>query len=293
MCIRDRNNLIEAEKPPVEDVEPQIDRAEELREKWGVESGQLWQLGEHRLICGDCTDKAVVERVMGGEKAAMCFTSPPYNAGKTATEAKTGKESKYEDDADTKSDFDYYELLCGFTDCAALVSEYVFCNIQILSGNKKSFIDYWHKYADSFCDVIIWDKQTAQPAMARRVMDSRFEFILIFGGNGSRAIGTKDFRGTVQNVYTGNPQRNNENADIHGATFPVDLPAYFVETFTNSDELIYEPFAGTGTTLIACENLGRKCRAIEISPAYVAVALQRWADLTGKTPELVTQVETG
>ncbi len=60
------------------DTEPQIDRAEELREKWGVQPGDLWQLGEHRLICGDCTDAAVVARVMGGEKANGCFTSPPY-----------------------------------------------------------------------------------------------------------------------------------------------------------------------------------------------------------------------
>jgi len=61
-----------------EDTEPEIDRAEELRQKWGVETGQLWQLGEHRLICGDCTDPEVVERVMGGEKADVLFTDPPY-----------------------------------------------------------------------------------------------------------------------------------------------------------------------------------------------------------------------
>ena len=59
--------MLESEKPaPVEDAEPAIDRADELRVKWGIETGQLWQLGEHRLICGDCTDRAVVERVMGG-----------------------------------------------------------------------------------------------------------------------------------------------------------------------------------------------------------------------------------
>src|SRR5512139_1397734 len=62
---------------PPEDPGAQIDKAEELREKWGVESGQLWKLGEHRLICGDCTDRAVVERVMGGEKAVV-LTDPPY-----------------------------------------------------------------------------------------------------------------------------------------------------------------------------------------------------------------------
>jgi len=68
-----------AKEQPAEDPGAQVDKAEELREKWGVESGQLWQLGEHRIICGDCTDRAVVERVMGGEKADMVFTDPPYN----------------------------------------------------------------------------------------------------------------------------------------------------------------------------------------------------------------------
>ncbi|MFY9115506.1 MAG: ParB N-terminal domain-containing protein, partial [Bacteroidales bacterium] len=63
------------------DAEAQIDKAEELREKWGVKLGDLWQLGEHRLICGDCTDKAVVERVMQGERAELLLTDPPYNLG--------------------------------------------------------------------------------------------------------------------------------------------------------------------------------------------------------------------
>jgi hypothetical protein len=64
--------MLDADKPaPVEDVEPAIDRAEELREKWGVEPGQLWRLGDHRLICGDCTDRAVVERVMDGERIVL------------------------------------------------------------------------------------------------------------------------------------------------------------------------------------------------------------------------------
>jgi len=65
-------------EPPAEDPGAQVSRAEELRQKWGMESGHLWQLGEHRLICGDCTDAAVVARVMGGEKAQVVFTDPPY-----------------------------------------------------------------------------------------------------------------------------------------------------------------------------------------------------------------------
>jgi DNA modification methylase len=65
------------------DAEAQIDKAEELRVKWGVETGQLWQLGEHRLICGDCTDKAVVERVMGENSISLVVTSPPYDNGES------------------------------------------------------------------------------------------------------------------------------------------------------------------------------------------------------------------
>lgn len=81
----DANNLKEllaSEEPESVDAEPQIDRAEELREKWGVESGDLWHVGEHRIICGDCTDRAVVDRLMGGEKAVLIHADPPYGMGK-------------------------------------------------------------------------------------------------------------------------------------------------------------------------------------------------------------------
>jgi DNA modification methylase len=79
----------------------------------------------------------------------------------------------------------------------------------------------------------------------------------------------------------------------HGSIKPIEVVMDLLSRIAGESRIVYDPFLGSGTTLIACENLGRKCRAIEISPAYVAVALQRWADLTGKTPELVTQVETG
>ena len=76
--------------------------------------------------------------------------------------------------------------------------------------------------------------------------------------------------------------------DIHGAGMPL-LPALFsISNHSTGGGVVFEPFSGTGTTMCACETLGRKCRAIEISPAYVAVAIQRWADATGKTPELLT-----
>jgi DNA modification methylase len=274
-----------------EDAEPQIDKAEELREKWGVELGQLWQLGEHRLICGDCTDKAVVDRLMDVEKASITFTSPPYNAGVSAKlRGNTSiDDNLYKDEYDdNKSQPEYFDLLKKFTDLCFDVSEYQFINIQVLAGNKKAFLEYWYHYSDKFADVAIWDKQHAAPQQAQRVMDSRFEFVLIFSKQANRAIGTNNFRGMVHNVYSGNPQRHNDYASSHAATFPVDFPEYFIEHFTNKDEIIYEPFCGTGTVIIACERLNRKCRAVEISPAYCAVTIQRWVDVTGQEPILVT-----
>ena len=268
-----------ANRDPV-DAEPQIDRAAELNEKWQVVTGDLWQIGGHRLLCGDSTKREDVERVMGGEKADMCFTSPPYNAGISAQLSGNTSidDNLYRDEYDdNKTQTDYFDLLVGFTNNALEYSKYVFVNIQVLSGNKKAFIDYWSNFSDKFCDVAIWDKCHAAPALAQRVMDSRFEFALVFGGNGSRAIGTRDFRDMVHNVYSGNPQRHNDNASVHAATFPIDFPGYFINNFTNKDEIVLDPFLGTGTTMVACENLHRKCRGIEISPNYCAVILERMA----------------
>jgi DNA modification methylase len=77
--------------------------------------------------------------------------------------------------------------------------------------------------------------------------------------------------------------------DEHPVSKPLNVWAWLVERMTpKGTETVYEPFCGAGTTIIVCEQLGRKCRAVEISPAYVAVALQRWADMTGQTPELLT-----
>jgi DNA modification methylase len=272
------------------DTDPQIDKAEELRVKWGVESGQLWEMGEHRLICGDCTNSVVVDQVIQNGKSAITFTSPPYNAG---VSSKLSGNTSIDDNFykneynDNKSINEYLELLKLSSLQSLKVSDYVFVNIQLLAGNKIAFINYLSYFVDKLADIAIWDKQRAAPQQAQRVMDSRFEFIVILSHSATRAIGTREFRGMVHNVYTGNPQRHNEYASSHAATFPIEFPQHFIQTFTNTGEVIYEPFSGSGTTIIACENLGRKCRAIEISPGYVAVALERWHQHTGKTPVLI------
>ena len=282
-----------------QDAEPQIDRAEELRQKWGVEPGQLWRMAsrtpgqEHRLICGDCTEAAVVERAMGGEKAAQTLTSPPYNVAANSSLENKDKYSlsrrKYVATVnDARDGDDYLALLQSFYDIAIANSQYVFINIQSVSGNKTEIVDFIHQNKSQYADVLVWDKGNAQPAMAHNVVNSRFEFVYVFSDKGTRAIGTKDFRGTVDNLIAIGSNQDKENSDIHKATFPVQFASFLIGRFTNESELVYEPFSGSGTTIIAAENLSRQCRACEISAPYVSVALQRYLDAFGIRAELIT-----
>jgi len=272
----------------VEDPGAQIDKAEELREKWGVQRGQVWEVGRHRVMCGNCLEESDVKIL--GKDYHLCFTSPPYNAGiSSKLSGNTSINDNFYRDAydDNKPQDEYIKLLNGFMKTTIPISKFVFVNIQILAGNKTAFIEFWHKHKDCFCDVAIWDKVNAAPQQAQRVMDSRFEFVLIFSQNeNTRAIGTKEFRGCVHNVYSGSPQRHNEYASSHAATYPADFPEYFVSNFTNIGEKVYDPFLGTGTTLVACEQTNRIGYGLEIEPKYVAVTLQRLADM-GLEPKLV------
>ena len=141
-----------------------------------------------------------------------------------------------------------------------------------------------------FADTMIWDKETAEPAMARRVMNSRFEYIYIFSKEANRAVGKKDFRGTVPNIFSLNSRAGKEFAKIHKATFRVELPEYFIETFCESS--IIDLFGGTGTTMIAAEKKCVKSYLMELDPRYCDVIINRWQTLTGKDAVLESTGET-
>lgn len=243
--------------------------------------GDIWTLGEHRLMCGDSTSENDVKTLMQDEKADISFTSPPYNAGLTPTEMKMNKTSKYLNDNDNKNQDEYFDFLSNFTKNSLSNSEYCFVNIQMLSNNKIAFCEYLNEYKKELVDIIIWDKLTSQPAMAENVLNSEFEFVLCFGGNGPRSIGTKKFRGTLKNIVHISKQSKNKIKE-HNATFPVEFASYFIDSFCNKGEVVLDLFGGSGTTLIACEQLGRKARLMELDEHYVDVIVNRWQDLTGK-----------
>jgi hypothetical protein len=137
-----------------EDSDPQIDRAAEFQSRWQVKTGDVWVIpsalgGEHRLMCGDSTKADDVTRLMGGERAAICFTSPPYNAGslESISNGPRPKGEKYTTGvSDSRKRADYLAFLIKFTDIAIATSEYVIVNMQALSGNKVALIDYLAHY---------------------------------------------------------------------------------------------------------------------------------------------------
>tara|TARA_R110000824_G_scaffold380983_2_gene573540 strand:- start:410 stop:1111 length:702 start_codon:yes stop_codon:yes gene_type:complete len=229
---------------------------------------------------------------MGGERADVCFTSPPYNLGKSSTLRDTeggGYDSCYlEHNDDTTPDQwrDMVDLMLG---CALDHCEAAVFNVQQLAGNKRVIWKWIADLSDSLVDVIVWDKGHAAPAMAAGVVSSQYELLVVFcESNASRTIPFASWRGTMGSVYSGPPQRNNEFASVHGATFPIHLPSFVVGTLCDRSKSVYDCCMGTGTTLMACEQLGKRCYGMEIDPAYCDVIVQRWEDLTGGTAERVS-----
>ena len=280
----------------VSELEPQCDE-DEIPKKVEPKTkrGDIYKLGNHRLMCGDSTMIDDVEKLIDIDKVTMCFTSPPYNLGDNAKLRGyngDGKDSAYLEKSDHKSQTDYLQFLNDFTSICVSKCEISFINIQLLAGNKLIMPEYWNNFKDRLVDLMIWDKEHAQPSAAQRVLNSVFEMIYIFSNeeNPKRSIKTgPDFRGTIQNIFRLNPLRGkkDESAKDHGAVFPLSFPSYFIESFTNKNDTVYDSFTGTGTTMIACEKLGRSFYGMELEPHYCDVIVARWEKYTGKKAELI------
>jgi len=248
-----------------QDADPQIDRAEELREKWGVESGQLWRLPsrtpgqEHRLICGDCTDAAVVERV-GIEAHMPLFTDPPYGIN-----------------------HDPAWLDGVFPRRQALSSRDVIANddgsldLSFLTQHPRRMVwGFPYLYDPDATGWVVWDKQPGLEGrgivtpieMAYTNMRKGFDMVRVMWGGYYRASG--------------------EDKQPHPTQKPISVYQPFIDSWTKPGDVLADYFCGSAPVIIAAENLSRQCRAVEISPGYVAVALERYATAFGIEPELIT-----
>jgi hypothetical protein len=235
------------------DAEPQIDKAAELNKKWKVKSGDLWQIGEHRLLCGSCTDKQSVERLTGGEQMNVCLTDPPYGLDET-------KDSG-------KNDYDQYDD--SKQNLALLAAQWlpIACDISPVVVFSPGVTNAW-MYPEANW-IMCWFYGGGQ-------LRSSWGFncwqpFLCYGKDPSLASGN----GGRPDAVDMNTPANAQDID-HPCPKPMKLWEWFIHrlSFSNTDNL-YEPFAGSGTTLVACQNLNRKCYAIEISESYCAVILER------------------
>ena len=240
----------------------------------------------HRLLCGDSTNEMDVHKLMDNAKADLCFTSPPYGLGKAislrgnTTLSKTNQAYDEHDD----NPIHWRQLMDDwFEQSKRAVSKVVIVNVQMLAGNKRELMQWIADNNEFLVDIAIWDKGHGAPHIQQGVLASRHEFLCVFASeNATRAIPCSSWQGTIQSVYEGGGQRNNENANIHGATMPVHLPVWIMEKLCDQSQSVYEPFCGTGTTLIAAEQLNRKCYALEISARYCDVIVARWEALTNQ-----------
>ena len=275
----------EDDVPDVDEVDPTVKR------------GQVWRLGDHVLMCGDSTTKEDVDRLMAGKRAEMCFTIPPYNAGcldvdyspKRMEERHGVKnpatERKYLGTEDRKSDDEYEHFLDKSLAIALDHCEEVFFNIAWLAGSKRAVIGMLDKFKDQQKDIVYWKKSNPAPQLAKGCISSAVEPIWAFGENGTRAF--RRLKGHYLGVIEGPNAGGNEFSDIHKATFPLYLPLEMVQTFTDPGETVLDLFGGTGTTLIACEQTGRRCRMMELDPRYCDVIIARWEKATGRKAELM------
>jgi len=284
------------EKEPA-DADPQIDRAEELRQLWGVETGQLWRIGEHRLIVGDCTDADVVARVMDGEKARMVFTSPPYPGADMWDDL--GEVQRIEDIGLNCLELSNRVLKDGCPILWNIANTPIGTQAGVIHTTTTTTTQYAIGTLKLLCyGEIVWSKPvqhlTPLSFMMRPVVPNLIhEYVMVFyKGKRMQRENTSGLSDELKSLRTKSVWEiapTSATSVHHKAPFPLELANNCIGLYSLECDLIYEPFAGSGTTLVACENLSRKCRAIEISPAYCAVILQRMREAF---PEIEIEVAT-
>ena len=232
------------------------------------------------LIQGNCLEK--MKDIPDGS-IDMVFTSPPYNMNLRIRNGKhcsnqigKGLSTKYEGFDDNLPMEDYYNFNVAVISELLRVSDLVFFNVQFLTGNKSALYKLIGYYHDKIKEFIVWDKVNAQPAICEKVLNSRFEVILVFQNTNpeSRKFDTAQFeRGTLQNLWQ--IKRGAKVDKSHGATFPSELVELSIKNFSPVGATILDPFMGTGTTGVACKNTHRNFVGIEMLSNYFKIAEKR------------------
>jgi DNA modification methylase len=240
-----------------------------------VKPGELWVLGKHQILCGDSTSAKDIARVMGGGKAQLCWTDPPWNVayGSTADHPSWKHRQIANDDLGDKFP-QFCQAFCKGIASVTLPGSLVYMAMSAqewptIHGALSAAGFHWSS-------TIIWAKDSL--VLSRKDYHTQYEPIW-YGWNaeGPRLHPLED-RQQSDLWQIPRPKRSDE----HPTMKPVELVERSIANSSKSGDLVYEPFSGSGTTLLACERTGRQCRAIELEPKYVQVAIERWQNFTGK-----------
>ena len=260
--------------------------------------GKLKLKSKHRLLCGDSTSEADVARLMDGGKADLCFTSPPYSDMRD-----------YGGDCDLS-----VEHLAEFIPTAKPHCTMFVVNLGLQRKGGEIY-SYWDEYIKSakdcglpFTSWNVWSRRGMGGSVANMtaMFPIEHEWLFVFGGKKEQVARTK--KNKTSGLHTGITNRQKDgttknakktivkgygrigtitelcygNSRDHPASYPVALPSEYIEACCKKGNGVFDPFLGSGTTLIACEQLNRKCYGMEIDPLYCDVVVKRWENLTGE-----------
>ncbi len=257
--------LIEAEEETeiIEDEAPEVDEDNEPIAKLG----DIWQLGKHRLMCGDSTDAGSVALLMSGQLADMVFTDPPY-----------GVDYKGINNDDRKGLYDLlHDVFQNYKDCSKIGSSfYCFHSDKCADIFQTIYRKFCH-----FSSMIIWKKKSL--VLSQTDFQSIHEPCLY----GWFIGGTHKFYGDRKQTSVWEYESKKING--HTTPKPIGFISKAINLSSKQQDNIIDLFGGSGSTLIACEQTNRICYMMELDPKYVDVIIKRWENLTGKTAELISE----
>lgn len=252
------------------------DAVPDVPEEPKTKLGDIYQLGNHRLMCGDSTSIDDVDKLMDGQKADMVFTDPPYGVDYDGGHATDKRRTKLENDDKTlmyagalpiayMASKDGAALYLWFADRFAkdVLTALDECNFQVRT---------W----------IIWNKNLAQFGAIGAQYKPKHE-PCIYAFKKSKA---PFWNGPNNEVTVWDIKRHSKN-EFHPTQKPVELPVRALENSSKSGDIVLDLFGGSGSTLVACEKIGRHARLMELDPKYCDVIVKRWEDFTGKKAKLV------
>ncbi len=243
-----------------------------------MKPGDIYQLGRHRLACGSSSDTSLVEQLVGTDKVAMILTDPPY--GVSYVESKRGIAKLTTDKViandNIKGEADYEAFTRAWLETikphlTRKNTVYIFNSDKMLLPTVEALKATGGKFAQ----LLIWAKTHA--VLGRLDYLPQHELIL-YGWYGTHVFGKSKDKSIL--IY---PRPN--KSKLHPTMKPVGLLRRLILNSSSVDDMIFDGFVGSGSTLLACEQTNRRCLAVELDPEYCQVVIDRWEKLTGLTAE--------